>query len=284
MGAIHFSIDSSLVRILQEALPIKNFVETGTFQGDTIANLLPLFESIHSVELSAEYHGAAVERFAGCTNVHLHLGASRDALGTIMENLGGCPTLFWLDAHWCAASHTAGEISQCPLLEELRVIGRLHPNSVIMIDDARYFLCSPPQPHEVSDWPAFQEILDTLMALGGQTHRIAVLDDVILFYPRRIHPQITDFSNRCGADWLQIASKARTFDQMVATYNVDWSQASAKAAGYDAAVARVKTLERELATSRKALEESRKLKSLLCAIKERILRFLSRSVKGRPGG
>ena len=214
MGAVHFSIDASLVDLLQQELGIQSFVETGTFQGDTIAELLPRFDSIHSVELSPEYYRAAVERFSGCANVHLHHGDSPNALRKILSEEGTRPRLFWLDAHWCAADSTAGEKSQCPLLEEIRAIGKLDTKSVIMIDDARYFLCAPPAPHEVSDWPALQEVLDALRDCGAETHRVAILNDVILYYPRHLHARITEFANKSGADWLQIASKARTFDEM----------------------------------------------------------------------
>jgi len=179
MGAIHFSIDPALVDLLQNELGIQNFVETGTFEGDTIAKLLPRFDSIHSVELSPEYYRAATERFKGCANVQLHHGDSPEALRKIVSEVGAHPTLFWLDAHWCAANSTAGEKSQCPLLGEIRAIGKLDPKSVILIDDARYFLCAPPAPHDVSDWPALQEVLDALSACGSETHRVAVINDTI---------------------------------------------------------------------------------------------------------
>ena len=242
MGAIHFSIDDSLVDLLQRELGIKGFVETGTFEGDTVAKLLDRFDSIHSVELSSELYDAVMKRFSGRDNVHLHHGDSAAALREIMLKVEALPTLFWLDAHWCAADGTAGEKSQCPLLEEIRAIGKLDPKSVIMIDDARYFLCAPPAPHEVSDWPSFQEVLDALNAAGTNTHRVAVINDVIIYYPKYLHPKLTEFANKYGADWLQIASKARVFDQMVTNYGTDWSQAAAKAAKYDGIVLMEKQL------------------------------------------
>ena len=258
MGAIHFSIDTTLVALLQKELGIRTFVETGTFRGDTIAGLLPFFDSLHSVELSNEYYAAARDRFSGCPNVHLHHGGSPEALRKILSGAMAHPTLFWLDAHWCAAADTAGEKSQCPLLEELRAIGKPHENSVILIDDARYFLCAPPAPHEVADWPSFQEVLDVFANSGAAgTHRLTVINDVILFYPRGIHASITEFASKNGADWLQIASKAGTFDQLVATYATDWSQAASKAAKFDEASAQNEALQAEIAVLRQELAAAR---------------------------
>ena len=56
------------------------------------------------------------------------------------------PALFWLDAHWCGSADTAGEGAVSPLSGELASIGSLHPQSVILIDDARAYLCAPPPP------------------------------------------------------------------------------------------------------------------------------------------
>lgn len=296
MGAIHFSIDRSLVDLLQQELGIRRFIETGTFRGDTVASLAGQFDSIDSVEFSPEYYQAACERFAGCPHIRLHQGNSAEILRTLMPSAAHGATLFWLDAHWCAADHTAGEKSQCPLLGELQAIGQLNARSVIMIDDARYFLCAPPAPHEVSDWPGFQEVLRALALCGASvTHRVTVLNDVILLYPDPLHARITEFASLHGADWLQIASKAGTFDRLVADYGTDWSQAAAKAAQYDAAHSAVAGLTQELAdvsqtlsATREALastqrelkkthDEKKKAKQGLAEIQKRPARFLLRS-------
>src|SRR5438094_684599 len=46
MGAVNFSIDTSLIAALKHALPLSVFVETGTFEGETIRRARPFFESI----------------------------------------------------------------------------------------------------------------------------------------------------------------------------------------------------------------------------------------------
>ena len=55
MGAVHFSLDTNLVKAIKSVLSLDVFVETGTFKGDTIENVKDYFTEIHSVELSEEY-------------------------------------------------------------------------------------------------------------------------------------------------------------------------------------------------------------------------------------
>ena len=76
MGAINFSFDPKLMEFLAHELPLKIFVETGTFKGDSLRKAMLLFKECHSVELSPEYHAAALKNFEGSDGVHLHHGES----------------------------------------------------------------------------------------------------------------------------------------------------------------------------------------------------------------
>ena len=114
MGDINFSIDTGLVEALKRELKLSLFIETGTFEGDAIEIARPYFDEIHSIELSPEYYELAKARFEGDPNVHLYLGDSANQLAALKPVFKGRPTLFWLDAHWCVATSTGGEKSQCP--------------------------------------------------------------------------------------------------------------------------------------------------------------------------
>jgi len=208
MGAIHFSIDPDLAALLVRGLGLLVFVETGTFKGDSLALMRPLFKELHSCELSPELHAAAVKRFTHDPAIRCHFGSSAERLRNVAAAYDGRPVLYWLDAHWCSADHTAGEESQCPLLEELEAIALLHPDSVVWIDDARYFMAPPPAPLVSLGWPSFQQVLDRLQALSNG-HQLVFANDTILFHPRRIGPEIEDYLRHHGADWLAIAHSAR---------------------------------------------------------------------------
>jgi len=153
--------------------------------------------------MSPELYETVRARFASQSNVKVHLSDSPAFLRGHREEFAARAALFWLDAHWCQAEHTSGCLSQSPLLGELAAIQSLHPDSVILIDDARLYLCAPPLPHNCADWPDFHSILTLLLSLSS-LHRVTILNDVIVFFPARISAAMFDFSHRHGADWLVI--------------------------------------------------------------------------------
>lgn len=213
MGAVSFSIDLGLVAALKKALPLDVFVETGTFRGDTVELVKDLFREIHSVELSPEYFEAASSRFARQAHIDLVRGDSAMALADWAPRLRERSVLYFLDAHWCVADNTAGETSQCPLLNEIRSIGQLNAESLIVIDDARLFLAPPLAPHEISQWPNFNEVLDVLRAISP-FHRVMVLNDNIVFFPPAASDAVLEYAQHAGTDWLAVTSKIRDYDNL----------------------------------------------------------------------
>ena len=202
MGAVTFSLDVRLLQCLKGALPLTTFVETGTFKGDAVAIAAPYVERIITVELSRPLWEEAAQRFRDDHRVEVLLGNSSEVLARIRPSLGEASTLFWLDAHWCVADNTAGDHSQCPLLEEIFAIGRLGELSVIVIDDARLFLAPPPEPHDVTQWPTFDQVVLGLRSLSD-LHELMVVNDVIAFYPRSIKDAVKVYARRHGVDWLR---------------------------------------------------------------------------------
>lgn len=207
MGAIHFSIDPQLAALLAERLRLAVFIETGTFKGDSAASVRPLFKHLHTCELSAELHAAAARRFQADPAVRCHHGSSPDFLRELAAEHRGQPVMYWLDAHWCRADHAEGREGQCPLLDELDAIGPLHPDSVVWIDDARYFLAPPPAPLAAHGWPSFQQVLERLRALASG-HHLAVANDTLLFHPARTGADVGAYLREHGADWLALAHSA----------------------------------------------------------------------------
>lgn len=216
MGAIHFSIDPALAALLATRLEIGVFIETGTFQGDSVAAVRPTFQELHTCELSPELHAAATRRFADDPAVHCHRGSSPDRLRALATIHAHHPVMYWLDAHWCSAAHTVGQETQCPLLEELEAIAPLHPESIVWIDDARYFMSPPTAPLEARGWPTFQQVLDRLQALSAD-HHVVFANDTILFHPARIAGDVAAYLHTHGADWLAIAHASRLAEELRAT-------------------------------------------------------------------
>ncbi len=122
-------------------------------------------------------------RFDGQPNIKLHLSDSASFLRTHSQEFASRPALFWLDAHWCQAGQTSGHPSQSPLVDELAAIRSLHPDSVVLIDDARLYLLRAPTPSRVCRLADFHSVLTALLSLSSR-HRLTVLNDVIIFSPR----------------------------------------------------------------------------------------------------
>jgi hypothetical protein len=203
MGAINFSLDENLAALLARELSIQVFVETGAFHGDSLEMARRHFSDCRSVEMSPELYEKVRSRFAAQPDIQVHLSDSPAFLRSQSGELASKPVLFWLDAHWCQAGQTSGGNSQSPLIGELTAIRSLHPDSVILIDDARLYLCAPPLPHNCADWPDFHSVITALLALSPQ-HRLMIFNDVIVFHPARISAAMFGFSHRNGADWLLI--------------------------------------------------------------------------------
>jgi vacuolar-type H+-ATPase subunit I/STV1 len=212
VGAVSFSIDIKLVEQLKQVLPLTTFVETGTFEGATIQQVIGQFEEIHSVELSPEYYSKACDRFREAS-VKLYNNSSERFLQEIGSTLRDRSVLYWLDAHWCVADGTAGEGSQCPLLEELNAIQTLNAQSVILIDDARLFLCTPPKPHNVNQWPTFNAILRKLYSLSS-SHEVMVINDVMVYYPESLSSVIQQYAHHHSIDWLYVLQQHQSNQEM----------------------------------------------------------------------
>lgn len=207
MGAISFSIDKNLLLLFQQKLRVATFVETGTYQGDSLRVAADIFADCRSIELSNDLHEDARRKFAAQANIKLYQGSSPGMLNALCEEMAERPVVFWLDAHWCVGENTAGQDSQSPLLDELRAIKKLHAQSVILIDDARLYLCPPPEPHRAPDWPDFDDIVILLKSLG-HGHRLMILNDVIVLYPESIRVDMASFARQQGVDWLVLANHA----------------------------------------------------------------------------
>ncbi|MEQ9008595.1 MAG: hypothetical protein RLP12_11970, partial [Ekhidna sp.] len=130
MGAISFSLDPKLAKFLKHELDISVFIETGTFAGDTIAELEPSFDQLVSIEIDDDLYAKAVSRFADSRKVEILQGDSAQKLLEIQSQITDRSVMYWLDAHWCEGGGEGQSESQCPLLEEIRSIKNLNSRSV----------------------------------------------------------------------------------------------------------------------------------------------------------
>jgi len=256
VGAVHYSLDPRLARLLHEALEFDVFVETGTGQGDTLAAVRPLFSEIHTIERDESLHAAAARRFSGDTAVHVHRGDSGRVLPEIVPRLGARAVFYWLDAHATGEARVDG--AECPLVEELAAISTLSERSVILIDDARLFLAPPPPPRRPETWPSLATVLACLGRLSP-AHEPMVIDDTFVFLPASVRGAVRDFAHGQGFDWLQAADKARAYDALLEearAKEVVLERQDAEARAKDALIARL-DLECRLRDERLAASEEK---------------------------
>src|SRR5215212_6347121 len=99
MGLHRMGPPAELVLALQRELNAGDFIETGTYHGDTAAWAAQHFARVATIELSPQYHAAAAQRFRGQQQVRVLNGSSATVLQEIVPGLTS-PAIFWLDAHW----------------------------------------------------------------------------------------------------------------------------------------------------------------------------------------
>jgi hypothetical protein len=212
MGAITFSIDLEFVECLRDSLALEVFVETGTFEGEAVERVRPLFSEIHTIELSLAYFERAKAQFGSAEGVSVYHGDSREVLRSLRERLERRPVLYWLDAHWCAESAASGGSTPCPLLGELEAVGTLNLESVVLIDDARLFIATPPAPHDVADWPRFDQVLQRLTQMSTG-HELMVINDVIAFFPSSLAARLSSYAHCRGFDLLATIHRLEGLEQ-----------------------------------------------------------------------
>lgn len=182
MGIVTFGIPQEITIELARLHGASVFIETGTFHGVTTKWASTHFESVHTIERAEYLYNLHCKELAQARSITPHLGDSREILPKILEGIGDQKCVFWLDAHW-SGGETAGKNDRCPLLGELACLTSRH-DDMILIDDARYFLCAPPVAHKAAQWPTIPEIVSALPK-GEKAPFVQIVDDVIFVIPRK---------------------------------------------------------------------------------------------------
>lgn len=182
MGAVNFSISRDLILAIQKEFRYKNFIETGTYLGNTAIWASDYFETIYTIEINHEISQKAFFNAREKQNINFIIGDSSKELGVISSSLKG-PNIYWLDGHWC---QEVPKISfECPLINELNsIVAR--PDDLILIDDARFFMGVVPFPHDSSNWPRIDEVLLMLRSKYPE-HRIVIDLDIIMCFPLDVY-------------------------------------------------------------------------------------------------
>lgn len=118
-----------------------HYIETGTYKGQGIKDVMAHYDFVHSIELSDRYYLDAVERFIHYPHVRLYHGNSKTVLPRILTHIQQ-PVTIYLDGHFSGGDTAFGDenidgISNAPLLGELEVLLTRPYDDIIIIDDCR---------------------------------------------------------------------------------------------------------------------------------------------------
>lgn len=111
------------------------YIETGTYMGRGVAQVLNQYKQIHTIELAEKWFKHNKEKWNQYSHVHVHHGDSKKLLPTLLELIDEPVTIF-LDAHYSGGTTAFGE-EETPLLEELDLLKSRKHDDVILIDDCR---------------------------------------------------------------------------------------------------------------------------------------------------
>ena len=180
MGLVSLGPPADILLKLANLVYANSFVETGTFTGNTTRWASKHFAYVYTIEKSDVLYRKFNEELKQLGGVKPLFGDTRDVLPATISEIGDENAVFWLDAHW-SDGVTAGADNECPLLDELAYL--LDRNrDIIMIDDARLFLCAPPLPHKPSEWPGIADIAE-LLSGSGTKRFMQIIDDVVIIIP-----------------------------------------------------------------------------------------------------
>lgn len=171
------AIDMEFINLLQnDYREYPNFIETGTYMGDTIFNMEPYFTNLYTIEIKQEYYEHVKNNYKG-NKINMYLGDSSTMLKNMMGNINNKSIIF-LDGHWSAGTTGRGD-KDCPLYEELTQIITHHKDeAIIIVDDVRLFGMGPNKGNNICNWEDIN--IETILNIVKEriTHKYLLPSDL----------------------------------------------------------------------------------------------------------
>lgn len=193
------ALKSSLLEFLKTAFALRTFVETGTYLGETTLKAAHIFEEVHTIELSRELFLDAQSKFKEWKHVTVHYGDSGEMLELLLQTIPS-RALFYLDGHYSSGSTAKGS-KNTPILEELAAIrNSKKSDSVILIDDIRFFqpsLYPEKMDNSLKDYPDLSELVQCILQINPH-YQICFLGDALLAFPECSTVTVSSVMSACA--------------------------------------------------------------------------------------
>lgn len=166
-------IKQDAIKKIARKFGMKYFVETGTFFGDMVEAMKPVFEKLISIELDKDLFEKAKQRFSADKKVQILNGDSGKLMPEVLASFGGKNAVFWLDGHYSSGITAKGDLNT-PIYQELKAIFGDSGKHAVLIDDARLFVGK-------EDYPTLEE-LKKFVSEERSGATFEVKDDIIRIY------------------------------------------------------------------------------------------------------
>jgi hypothetical protein len=186
------SIDVNFLNLLQdEYKKYDNFIETGTYYGQTILSVESYFSKLYTIEIKKEFYENIKNNYKG-NKINFYLGDSSIVLKEILPSIEGKSIIF-LDGHWSAGNTGRGD-KDCPLYEELNNIMVHHKEeAIIIVDDVRLFGMGWPTENneEICHWEdinisTINKIVETRLNKQYFLSSTSAIDDRLILHISKI--------------------------------------------------------------------------------------------------
>lgn len=205
MGIIRMGPPSKLLLELKSRYELKDFIETGTYYGNTAAWAASYFDNVSTIEFSHEIYEEALKRHGNIENINFIFDDSRSALKNLCSKLSR-PAIFWLDSHW-SGGDTYGNHDECPLIEEIHIINMSKFTHFLLIDDGRLFTSPPPRPHRIEQWPEIDKVFEALKS-GTHQYYIVIIEDVIISVPEYAKELVSTYCQEVNTKaWIEYGER-----------------------------------------------------------------------------
>ncbi len=152
------------------------FVETGTFLGDTSFYMKDYFDKVDTIELDIKLADKAVKRFKNVENVQVWQGNSGIVISELVKTIHKDSTVFfYLDGHFSGGTTAKADLNT-PISKELEVIFEHSKNHVVFVDDARLFFS------DEEDYPPYPELVKQIKMYNPNAN-ISIDLDIIKILP-----------------------------------------------------------------------------------------------------